>query len=301
MKPVIAAVDSRACPVRSSSSSSRSSSTSSASGSSSRCCRSTRRRSAPRRSSIGLLFASFSLSQLVASPLLGDLSDRWGRRPVLIFSLIGTVVSFVMLALAQSLRDAVRRAHRRRAVGRQHHDRARLHRRRHHRGEPREGLRRASAPRSASASSSGRRLAAAFSHISYTAPIWAAAVITRRRDALAWFWLPETVHRAHAGGGSPWHALRESERIVRHFACSSSIDFLYWMAFAVYQTTFALFGARRFGFDATHTGYLLSAFGFARRGRPGRAGGPDRRSDWASRRRWLSVWSSPPSAGAAAR
>ncbi|MEP6593068.1 MAG: MFS transporter, partial [Acidobacteriota bacterium] len=34
---------------------------------------------------IGLLFASFSLSQLIASPLLGGLSDRWGRRPVLIF------------------------------------------------------------------------------------------------------------------------------------------------------------------------------------------------------------------------
>ena len=52
---------------------------------------------------IGLLFASFSLAQLVASPLLGELSDRWGRRPVLILSLIGTVVSFVMLAVAQSL------------------------------------------------------------------------------------------------------------------------------------------------------------------------------------------------------
>src|SRR5437899_785254 len=52
---------------------------------------------------IGLLFASFSISQLFAAPVLGDLSDRWGRRPVLIFSLLGTVVSFVMLALAHSL------------------------------------------------------------------------------------------------------------------------------------------------------------------------------------------------------
>ena len=52
---------------------------------------------------IGLLFAVFSLAQLIASPLLGDLSDRYGRRPVLIFSLAGTVVSFVMLALAQSI------------------------------------------------------------------------------------------------------------------------------------------------------------------------------------------------------
>ena len=41
---------------------------------------------------VGLLFASFSLAQLIASPLLGELSDRWGRRPVLILSLIGTAV-----------------------------------------------------------------------------------------------------------------------------------------------------------------------------------------------------------------
>ena len=52
---------------------------------------------------IGLLFAVFSLCQLVAAPVLGDLSDRYGRRPILIVSLAGTVVSFVMMALAQSL------------------------------------------------------------------------------------------------------------------------------------------------------------------------------------------------------
>src|SRR6185295_17248006 len=52
---------------------------------------------------IGLLFAIFSLCQLIAAPALGDLSDRYGRRPVLIFSLLGTVVSFVMLALAHTL------------------------------------------------------------------------------------------------------------------------------------------------------------------------------------------------------
>ena len=52
---------------------------------------------------VGLLFAVFSLCQLVAAPVLGDLSDRYGRRPVLIFSLAGTVVSFVMLAMAHSI------------------------------------------------------------------------------------------------------------------------------------------------------------------------------------------------------
>src|ERR1700745_1412804 len=52
---------------------------------------------------IGLLFAAFSICQLIAAPALGDLSDRYGRRPVLVFSLAGTVVSFVMLALAHRL------------------------------------------------------------------------------------------------------------------------------------------------------------------------------------------------------
>jgi DHA1 family tetracycline resistance protein-like MFS transporter len=106
----------------------------------------------------------------------------------------------------------------------------------------------------------GPGLGAAFSRISYTAPIWAAAVITVVATALALFWLPETVHRARAGGGSPWRTLANLRRRA-HLRVLFSIDFVYWTAFAVYQTTFALFGARRFGFDAAHTGYLLSAFG----------------------------------------
>src|SRR5436190_10738319 len=52
---------------------------------------------------VGMLFAVFSLCQLIAAPILGDLSDRYGRRPILIVSLIGTVISFAMLALAHSI------------------------------------------------------------------------------------------------------------------------------------------------------------------------------------------------------
>src|SRR5918911_4894292 len=52
---------------------------------------------------VGLLFASYSVCQLVAAPVLGVLSDRYGRRPILLYSLLGTVVSFALLAIAQSL------------------------------------------------------------------------------------------------------------------------------------------------------------------------------------------------------
>ena len=208
---------------------------------------------------IGLLFASFSIAQLVASPLLGYLSDRWGRRPVLIFSLIGTVVSFVMMALAGSLAmlfasrivDGL-------SGGNITTARAYI-------ADITTEENRAKAFGLLGAAFGlgfivGPALGALFSHISYTAPIWAAAAITVVAVALAWFWLPETVHTTKATG-SPWRALADMSRRA-DVRTLFTVDFIYWTAFAVYQTTFALFGARRFGFDAAQTGYMLSAFGF---------------------------------------
>lgn len=209
---------------------------------------------------IGLLFASFSISQLVAAPLLGELSDRWGRRPVLIISLIGTAVSFAMLAMAQSLAmlfaarivdglsgGNITTARAYIADITTEEDRARAF-----------GLLGAAFGLGFIV---GPALGGLFSHISYVAPIWAAMVITLMATALAWLWLPETVHRATVGGFSPWHAIRDVAARP-NLRVLLAVDFVYWTAFAVYQTTFALFGARRFGFEAAQTGYLLSAFGF---------------------------------------
>ena len=60
---------------------------------------------------------------------------------------------------------------------------------------------------------------------------------------------------------SPWQAIKNVAGRSR-LRVLLGVDFIYWMSFAVYQTTFALFGAIRFGFDVAETGYLLSAFGF---------------------------------------
>ncbi len=208
---------------------------------------------------IGLLFAIFSICQLVAAPALGDLSDRYGRRPVLIFSLAGTVISFVMMALAHSLTmlflarivdglsgGNISTARAYVADVTEPKDRARAY-----------GLIGAAF---GLGFIFGPALSGILAKISYTAPIWAAAGLTFVAAAMAYLWLPETIHRAQAGTGNPFRfliPLLRRERVGRMLA----IDFIYWFAFSIFQTTFALFAARRFGFDAPKTGYFLAGFG----------------------------------------
>jgi DHA1 family tetracycline resistance protein-like MFS transporter len=53
-------------------------------------------------SGIGVLLASFSVMQLLFSPLLGRVSDSRGRRPVLLFSILTSIGSFAIFTLAES-------------------------------------------------------------------------------------------------------------------------------------------------------------------------------------------------------
>ena len=52
---------------------------------------------------VGLLVASYAAAQLIGAPLLGRLSDRLGRRPVLLLSVAGTFVGFLLLGFAAPL------------------------------------------------------------------------------------------------------------------------------------------------------------------------------------------------------
>jgi DHA1 family tetracycline resistance protein-like MFS transporter len=208
---------------------------------------------------IGLLFAVFSACQLVAAPALGDLSDKYGRRPILVFSLAGTVISFVMLAMAHSIAmlflarivdglsgGNISTARAYVADVTEPKDRARAY-----------GLIGAAF---GLGFIMGPALSGVLAKYSYTAPVWAAAAITLVAALMAWLWLPETVHRAAAGTGMPFRNVAEMMRRpgLRRMLW---IDFIYWFAFAIFQTTFALFVAQRFGFDVSQTGYFFAAFG----------------------------------------
>src|ERR1041385_7178910 len=52
---------------------------------------------------IGLMLASYSMMQFVFAPILGRLSDRVGRRPVLLVSLLGTSLGFLLMGFAHRI------------------------------------------------------------------------------------------------------------------------------------------------------------------------------------------------------
>ncbi len=54
---------------------------------------------------LGFLLASFPIAQFFGAPILGALSDRFGRKPILIISLIGTLLGYIVFAIGIAEQD----------------------------------------------------------------------------------------------------------------------------------------------------------------------------------------------------
>ena len=52
---------------------------------------------------VGLILSIFSICQLFASPITGKLSDRFGRKPLLLFSQMSTLIGFLLLGIANNV------------------------------------------------------------------------------------------------------------------------------------------------------------------------------------------------------
>lgn len=61
------------------------------------------RQYSPDALSVGLLALTFSIFQFIAGPALGRLSDRYGRRPILLLSVLGSGVGYLVFGFATAL------------------------------------------------------------------------------------------------------------------------------------------------------------------------------------------------------
>jgi DHA1 family tetracycline resistance protein-like MFS transporter len=213
---------------------------------------------------VGLLFASYSIMQLVFSPILGRLSDRYGRRPVLLISILGTGIGFLILGFATTLwmlfvgriLDGITGGNISTAQAyiadiTTKEDRAK-------------GMGLVGAAFGLGFIF-GPAIGGLLSRWGIEVPFLFAAGLCLANATLLYFTLPETVTRDHparisAAGGRGFRQLINSLTQPR-LGFVLTIYFLFIVAFSIMTTSFSLYTMFRFGYDAQHNGYLFAYVG----------------------------------------
>src|SRR3954452_17851187 len=209
---------------------------------------------------IGWLTGIYSGMQIIFTPILGKLSDRFGRRPVLFVSIVGTAIGFALMGMAQSLtllfvarilagitggNIAIPQAYIADVTAPEKRSRAM-------------GLIGAAF---GLGFTFGPLIGGLMSRISYSAPFFFSAGLAVLNAALVYLILPESLSREHRARP---HEKAGMIEVFRHgrgamFAIVIGTYFFLIVGFSIMTTLFALFTERRFGYDAQANGYL---FGF---------------------------------------
>ena len=213
---------------------------------------------------VGLLFASYSIMQLIFSPILGGLSDKYGRRPVLLLSIIGTGIGFLVLGFAQTIfmlfvgrildgitggnistaqayiADITTKENRAKGMG-------------------------LIGAGFGLGFIFGPAIGGILSGWGIHVPFFFAAALCFANAVLLYFRLPETVTANHpaknsAAGGRGFGQLLNSLKEPR-LSFVLIIYFLFIVSFSIMTTSFSLYTMFRFGYDAQHTGYLFAYVG----------------------------------------
>jgi len=209
---------------------------------------------------IGWLTGIYSGMQIIFTPILGKLSDRFGRRPVLFISIVGTALGFALMGLAHSLTLLFVARILAGITG----------------GNiaiPQAYIADVTAPEKRSRAMGmigaafglgftfGPLIGGVMSRISYSAPFFFSAGLAVINAALVYLILPESLKREHRA--QP-HEEASMFEVFRHgrggmFAIVLGTYFFLIVGFSIMTTLFALFTEKRFGYDAQANGYM---FGF---------------------------------------
>ncbi|MDP9005237.1 MAG: MFS transporter [Verrucomicrobiota bacterium] len=211
---------------------------------------------------IGWLTGIYSGMQIIFTPILGKLSDRFGRRPVLLVSIAGTAVGFALMGLAHSLTLLFVARILAGITG----------------GNisiPQAYIADVTAPEKRSRAMGmigaafglgftfGPLIGGLMSQISYSAPFFFAAALAVVNAVLVYLILPESLSREHRA--KP-HERANIAEVFRHgrgamFAMVVATYFFLIAGFAIMTTLFAIFNEKRFGYGARANGYLFCFIG----------------------------------------
>jgi multidrug resistance protein len=223
---------------------------------------------------VGILLAVYSAMQFVFAPILGKLSDRVGRRPVLLVSLIGTSIGFLIMGLAPRMPvgfvlfgfaptlvwlfvariiDGISGGNISTAQA---------------------YIADVTPPEERSKGMGligaafglgfvfGPLIGGVLSRISPETPFFFAAAMAAANATALYFLLPESLsheHRSEARRGGIVQVLEQAGSWQLGVVLATY--FFATVSFAMMTATFALFAAHRFKFDAWHTGFLFGYVG----------------------------------------
>lgn len=214
---------------------------------------------------VGFLVSVYSVAQLFMAPLWGRLSDRFGRRPILIIGLVGSAASYLVFAYARSI-PMLFVSRIMAGIGGSTVPVAQAYIADITPREKRAGNMGLIGTAFGLGFIFGPAIGGIMAPLSVEAPGLAAAALCFGNGVLAWFFLPESLSpaerdlrrgaRAAPGVGDIRTVVRSPE-LLRILA----LYFFFTVAFAAMQPTFPLLGAARFGLAETQVGYLFAFLG----------------------------------------
>ena len=212
---------------------------------------------------IGMLVASFSLMQFVFTPMWGRVSDRIGRRPVLLGSLAITGVSYLVFAQAGSLAALFASRILAGIAG------AAISTAQAYVADTTKPTERTQGMALIYAAFGagfifGPAIGGTLSRYGYSVPGYAAAGLAFLAAALALVLLPESLTpEARSAAAARQRARLSPMRVFRRpvIGTAMGLFFLSTLCFAAMEATFAIYGERKFRLGPREVGYLFAFVG----------------------------------------